>query len=307
MTIKRIITGGAKNFARGGAVSIATVMVMTVTLAIFALLIFLSAILTYTLSSIQDKVDVNVYFTTNATEEEIVTVKENVEQLPEVAVVTYTSREDALTAFRERHAEDQLTIQALEELSENPLGAVLSIKAKNPEQYEGIVAFLSDDMAVSSTRTSADIIDEINYFQNKTVIDRLTATMQATQQTGLIMMIVFALASAIIVFATIRLAIYTSREEIGVMRLVGASNMYIRGPFIVAGIISGILSAIIVLVLFYPIAWYAGRELNDWLGGFNVLGYYISHFPLFFLVLIGSGIVLSGIGSFLSVRKYLKV
>lgn len=301
--LRRMFAGGAKNFVRSGSVSFATVLIMTVTLVIIGLLIFLSAILSYTLAAIEDKVDVNVYFVTTAPEVDILTVRDQIATLPEVSVVTYTSREQALAEFEERHADDQLTLQALEELGENPLGASLAIKAKDPGQYESIVRFLSDDTAVGG---NAALIDRINYFQNKTVIDRLTSAIRATEGAGTIIVLLFALASAVIVFATIRLAIYTARDEIAVMRLVGASNMYIRGPFIVTGLITGLIAAVITLVLFYPIAWYIGDSASGWLGGFNLFNYYLGNFPFIFMVLMGSGVLLGGVASWFAVRKYLK-
>lgn len=301
MSIKRIFTGGAKNFARGGAVTFATVLIMTVTLIIIGFLIFLSAVLQHTLGLIEEKVDVNVYFTVEATESEIQSLIREIEALPEVVAATYTSREDALAAFRERHSDDALTLQALDELGENPLGSSVAIRAQDPSQYEGIVTFLSEESV------SGGIIDRINYFQNKIVIDRLSAAIDATQKAGTIIVLMFALASVIITLATIRLAIHTSRDEIAVMRLVGASNMYVRGPFIVAGILTGLVGAIITLVVFYPVTWYVGSALATWLGGFNLFTYYTSNFALVFLMLVGSGVLLGGIASFLAVRRYLKV
>lgn len=303
--LKRIITSGATNFYRSGAVSFATVLIMTVTLAIIGSLIFLSAILQNTLTTIEDKVDVNVYFVTTASESDILAAKSKLETQPEVSQVTYTSRDQALADFRDRHANDTLTLQALQELGDNPLEASLSIKAKDPSQYSGIVEYLTNDSSLSPGGVS--IVDRVNYFQNKTVIDRLTAAIRTTEQVGLAIIILFALASTIIALATIRLAIYTSRDEIAVMRLVGASNMYIRGPFIVAGIIAGVLAALISLVLFYPATWYAGNALEGWLGGFNLFSYYISHFAIVFLILVGSGVFLGALASWIGVRRYLKI
>ncbi len=305
VTFQRIVTAGAKNFVRSGAVSFATVLIMTVTLSIIGFLFLLSAVLSFVLTSIQDKVDINVYFVTTAQEDQIHTLEDKLEQLPETSVVTYTSREEALAQFKERHQSDQLTLQALQELGDNPLGASLAIKAKDPSQYGSIVAFLDDAGALSSGGTS--IIDHVNYYQNKTVIDRLTVAINATQKVGMVIVALFSFASIVIVFASMRLAIYTARDEIAVMRLVGASNAYIRGPFLVVGILAGILAAIISLALFYPVLWYAGGVTQSWLGGFNLFTYYLSHFPLLFLLLVGSGILLGGISSAIAVRRYLKV
>jgi cell division transport system permease protein len=304
-TFRRILLGGARNFSRSGLVSFATVLIMTVTLIIIGALIFLSAILSHTLGLIESKVDVNVYFTTDAAESDILAAKTRIERLNEVAEATYTSREEAIADFRTRHADDELTLQALDQLGENPLGASLAIRAHDPSQYETIVNFLSNNDNVSSS--GANIIDHINYFQNKTVIDRLTNAIAAVQKAGLGIVALFSIASVIIALATVRLAIYTARDEISVMRLVGASNTYIRGPFIVAGIISGAVSGLIALTLFYPAAWYAGDKLALWLGGFDLHDYYLANFPLIFAILVGSGMLLGGIASFLGVRRYLRI
>ncbi|MEJ0053971.1 MAG: permease-like cell division protein FtsX [bacterium] len=303
--IRRILSQGATTFVRSGSVSFATVLIMTVTLGIIAFLIFLSAVLNFTLDSIKDKVDVNVYFVTTAATSDINALKDKLEKLPEVREVTYTSREQALADFTARHASDQLTLQALDELGENPLGANLAVKAKDPSQYEGIVSFLGGQPALSSD--GASIIDRINYQQNKTVIDRLTGAIDATRKVGVVIVLLFALASITIAFATIRLAIYTARDEIGVMRLVGASNSYIRYPFVVAGMIAGLLAALIVLFILYPATWYAASATTTWLGGFSLFSYYAGNFAAIFFALVGSGVILGGLASFLAVRRYLKI
>src|ERR1035437_9672558 len=168
MVIKRVFVSGGKSFVRGGAVSAATVLIMTVTLGIIGSLIFLSALLTFTLNTIKDKADVSVYFVTTASEGNILDVKSQLEKLPQVASVTYVSASDALVAFRSRHATDQLTLQALDELGGNPLDASLEVRAKDPSQYERILSFLEASPTLSSG--GASIVDRINYSQNKDVI-----------------------------------------------------------------------------------------------------------------------------------------
>lgn len=302
---KRVAVGGGKNFARGGAVSAATVLIMTVTLGIIGTLIFVSALLSYTLDSIKDKVDVSVYFVTSATETQIFAMRDKLTQLPQVASVSYTSADDALAAFRDRHASDQLTLQALDELGGNPLDASLEIRAKDPTEYESIVNFLQASPALSSSGTS--IIDRINYAQNKDVINRLSQAITATREIGIAVVLLFAAASILIAFATIRLAIYTARDEIAVMRLVGASNAYIQGPFIVAGVITGLIASVLVLLILWPATWYAGHKTAVWLGGFNLASYYSAHFVLIAAILLACGVVLGALASVLAIRKYLNV
>ncbi len=304
MLFKRMLVTGGKNFARGGAVSAATVLIMTVTLAIIASLIFLSALLSFTLDTVSEKVDVSVYFVTTASEADILAVQDQLKKLPQVASVTYTSAEEALIAFRERHATDQLTLQALNELGGNPLDASLEVRAKNPSEYESIVKFLEASPVLSAGGTS--IVDRINYAQNKEAIDRLSLAIQVTRKIGFAIIILFAIASVLIAFATVRLAIYTAKEEIAVMRLVGASNFYIQGPFIVTGIITGVIAASVVLVLMWPATWYAGVKTAGWFDGFNLASYYAGHFVLVFSILLLSGVALGSVASVLAIRKYLK-
>lgn len=303
--MKRVLVGGWKNFVRGGAVSAATVLIMTVTLAIIGSLIFLSALLTYTLATITEKVDVSVYFVTSASEQDIFAVKDKLEKLPQVSSVSYTSAADALVAFRERHANDQLTLQALNELGGNPLDASLEVRAKDPSQYESIVSFLEASPALSAG--GASIVDRVNYAQNKDVIDRLSLAIKATREIGFAVILLFAVASILIAFATIRLAIYTAKDEIAVMRLVGASNAYIQGPFIITGIITGISAALLVLLLLWPATWYAGTKTEGWFGGFNIASYYAGHFAFIFFILIVSGLALGAVASVFAIRRYLKV
>lgn len=305
MLTKRLLIAGGKNFARGGAVSAATVLIMTVTLSIIAALIFLSALLSYTLRTVSEKVDVSVYFVTTASEDEIFAVRDQLLKLPQVESVAYTSAEEALAAFRARHASDQLTLQALDELGGNPLDASLAILAKDPSEYESIVKFLETSPALSAG--GASIVDRINYVQNKEVIDRLTLAIRATREVGFAVIAVFALASILIAFATVRLAIYTAKDEIAVMRLVGASGAYVQAPFIVTGVITGVLAALIVLILLWPAVWYAGAKTAGWFEGFNLATYYASRFALVSSILMLSGVALGAVASVLAIRKYLKV
>ena len=302
---KRILKAGFVNFWRNGFVSLAAILVMTVMLFTIGSLLFVGTILNTTLEHIRDKVDINVYFVTSAPEEEIFDMQSSLEALPEVESVTYVSRDEALVNFRERHRNDQLTLQALDELNENPLGASLSIKAKETSQYENIAAFLEGTSAL--TGENEPIVDNINYFQNKIAIDRLTSIIDSAERFGFFMIVVLAVASVLITFNTIRLAIYSSREEIAVMRLVGASNMYIRGPFVFEGILYGIIAALITLIIFYPLTLWLGPITENFFGNINVFTYYLTDFTRIFFTILLSGIALGAISSYLAVRKYLKV
>lgn len=301
-TFKRILKNGFLNFKRGGLVSWAAVLVTTITLSVLTLVMLSQAVLHFSLGQIKDKVDVTIYFTVGASPDKIMSLKSSLEQLPEVASVTYTSADQALQLFRDRHQADYPTIQALDELGNNPLGAYLNVKAKDVSQYGSIANFMKSDNALVSG--SASIIDKVNYYQNKLVIDRLNTIISGAQNLGLLMTLLLMIISVIITFNTIRLTIFISKEEIGVMRLVGASKMHVRGPFMIEGAIYGIVATIITLFIFFPATYWLGRNMTDFLG-MNIYSYYLGNFFQIFAILLLSGIMLGIISSFLAARKYL--
>jgi cell division transport system permease protein len=301
--LKRVFRSGFVDLMRNSFVSLASIFVMTMTLIVIGSLMFVNALVSDFVSYVRDKVDVNVYFVSGADETAILSLKTSLENIPEVAGVSYISEGDALAAFRAKHENDQLTLQALDELGTNPFGAELSVKAKQPSQYESIAEFLQERMTDANGQP---FIDSVNYLQNKAVIDQLQSVTDYVERFGWGTIFIFALASILITFNTIRLAIYTAREEISVMRLVGASNMYIRGPFVVEGTFYGLISALFSLIVFFPLAWVL-RAPTEGLLGADILSYYISHLWLFALVLIGVGAIIGALSSFLAVRKYLKI
>jgi cell division transport system permease protein len=307
VTIKRIFRAGFLSFWRNGFVSFASVLMMTFTLFTILLAIFTGVILDTTLQQFRDKADMNVYFVTDASETDILALQKSVNALPEVASTEYVSQDDALANFRELHQNDQLTLQALDELGTNPLGAVLNIKAKDINSYGAIADFLQQQEALGQGQPQ--IIDKINYFdqQHQDAVNRLAEITSSAKLIGLAIIIIFVLITIAITFNTLRLTIYGSREEIQVMRLVGATQGYIRAPFIVEGIMYGIIAGIVTLLIFYPLTWWLGNATAGFFGGINIFSYYISHFPELFLIIVGAGIVLGAVASYLAVRRHLKI
>lgn len=305
LNTKRIARYGLIGFFRNGFVSLAAIIIMVITLFVIAAIMVGSAALTATLNQLTEKVDVNVYFLTNATEGQVLDVQRRIEALPDVASVTYISRDQALANFRERHKNDQLTIQGLEELDENPLGASLAVRANDTSKYESIAAFL-ESMPDAVGTGDERIVEKINFSQHKDAINRLSSIIDASRRMGLVVAFFLAITSVLIAFNTIRLAIYTARDEIAVMRLVGAGAWYVRGPFVFSGILYGIAAAILVLLTFYPIAWYLSEPSQRYFGNFNTLTYAVEHLPVIVLTVLGTGILLGAVSSYLAVHRYLK-
>jgi len=306
---KRIFRAGFLDFWRNGFVTLSSILMMTITLFTLGLVVFTGIILNTTLENLRDKADISIYFTTTAPEDQILALAKSLQALPEVAQVTYVSSADELTAFRSRHQNDQLTLQALDELGSNPLGAVLNVKAKDISQYDSIANFLGGQQSVGNSASASSIIDKVNYFDSahRAAIDQLQAITSSAEKLGLIIILILALTTIAISFNTVRLAIYTSRDEIAVMQLVGAGRNYIRTPFMVASIMYGLFAGLFTLVLYYPLTYWLGKTTENFFGGLNVFSYYIEHFAFFFLIIIGTGMLLGAISSFLAARRYLKL
>lgn len=300
--LKRIIKAGFVNFTRSGIISWAAVLVVTITLTVITTIILLQAVLHSSLDQIKDKVDVTIYFTIDAPEIKILSLKESLEKLPEVSDISYISAKEALQLFRDRHQDDYPTIQALDEIKDNPLGGYLNVKAREISQYESIANFMQSDNAL--VLGSASIVDKVNYHQNKTVIDRLNNIISGAQRLGFLITLILIIISIVITFNTIRLTIFIAREEIGVMRLVGASKMRVRGPFMVEGAIYGVIATIITLVIFFPATIYLGRSMTNFLG-LNIYDYYLSNLLQISVIILLSGVILGMFSSFIAIRKYL--
>ncbi|OGZ05083.1 MAG: hypothetical protein A2942_02450 [Candidatus Lloydbacteria bacterium RIFCSPLOWO2_01_FULL_50_20] len=302
---RRIVKAGFINFWRNAMVSLSAIFVMTVALFVIGSTMLLSVFLQSSLAEIRNKVDINVYFNPDAGESAILSMKRSLESVPEVAQIEYISRDQAIANFKERHANDYLMTQALDELADNPLGAILNIKAKDPSQYEAIAKHIADGQ--DSVEPGGNIISNVNFGKNKIVIDKLTAITNGVERVSIALLLVLIVIAIVITFNTIRLAIYVSRDEISVMRLVGASNMFVRGPFIVEGIMYGIVAAFIATGLFYPVTLWLKDATESFYGGTDLFIYYIQNLNQILSILVLSGAALGTVSSFLAVRRYLKV
>jgi len=298
-TIYRIFKHGFQNFWRQRLISVATLTVMLLALIVFSSLIIFNVVATSALDSIQEKIDISVYFKTNALEDEVLRIKRSLEELEEVKSVEYISRDKALEMFKERHLEDATITQAVDELGENPLSASLNIKADDPSKYSLIASYLEHN-------TLDEYVEKVSYAQNQVVIDRLASIINISRQAGLFLTIILAIVAILVVFNTILLAIYSNREGIEIMRLVGASNMFIRGPYIVEGLIYGIVSAILSMAVILPVIYFISPYLKVFIPSMDLAGYFMDNiFTLFsYQLLFGVGIGI--ISSLIAIRRYLK-
>ena len=307
LSLSRIIKYGSLNFWRNKAISMASISVLTLTLIIITGVALLSIIAQTVLTSIEGKIDIAATFKTDAAEEQVVKIKTALEGLEEVGGVEYITREQALTQFRERHKNDEVVLRSLDEVGENPFGATLNIKAKkaaDPVEFERIARFLQQDVY-------AGVIDKVNYFDNKVIIEKLSAITGAARRGGVALSLVLILIAVLVAFNTIRLTIYTTRDRFTIMRLVGSSNWFIRGPVIVENALNGALAAVITMVLYMAGLSITSTKITEFFAGpnidINLWQSYLTNFWQFFLLQLGVAVILGIIASLFALRRYLKV
>ncbi len=297
----RVLKFGAENFWRNIWLSVATTLIMVVTLFIITTIVILNLLANVAVDQVQKKVDLTVYFKTTAQEDRILEVRSQVQNLNNVETVRFVSKDDALAQFKKAHQDDELILKSLEELDENPLEASLVVKAIRTEDYEGISDFLSSDRF-------SDVIGKVDFQENKDVIDRLVRIANTIRKGGLAVGGAFVVIAILVVFNTVRLAIYTHKEEIGIMKLVGATNWFIRGPFLLEGVFYGIIGAAITLAMLYPILNAANPKITAFFDGqsFDMVQFFSQNLLWIAGGMVALGILLGIISSSIAVGRYLR-
>lgn len=277
-------------------------MVILLVLAVFQGIFIFGAVGEAALTSIREKIDVSIFFNVDVSEDNILNLKGQIEnELVEVREITYISKDEALAQFRERHKSDEAIQQALEELGDNPLSASLNIKTKETDQLPVVAAYLRNIVP-------EEMVDEISYNEdNKAVIDRLTAIIGVSEFAGLILALFLSIVAVLVAFNTILLGIYSNRDEIAIMRLVGAPNLFIRGPFIGLGVIYGVLTATLVTVLTIPIVYLISPYAALFVPGFDLVAWFFGGFIWIYLVQVGIGIAIGVISSMIAINRYLDI
>ncbi len=298
--LERIFQVGWNNFQRNTYVSMGTTGVMVLVLLLFSGLMSLNYLAGKVVSSLEEKVDVSVYFKNEASENEIAKIKSDLESQGTVKSVEYVSKDQALNDFKSRHAGDTLVQDSLAELGDNPLQASLNVKAKDSSEYASIVSFLEGNKFRS-------LVDKINFYENEQVIKRVQAISSGLQNWGFLATMALALIAVLVTFNTIRLTIYSQKQEIEIMRLVGGSNWHIKAPYLVEGALYGGFAAAIVTIIFYPVAYFVSPKVETLMPGVSLIGYFVSNIFQFVPLIFFVGILLGAISSFVAIRRFLKI
>ncbi|HVW23644.1 MAG TPA: permease-like cell division protein FtsX [Candidatus Saccharimonadales bacterium] len=303
-TLWRVIHTGIVNFMRNISLAVAAMAVMVVTLTIVLFSVITNATFENTITGITNKIDISVFLKDSTGPTQTAQLIKQIKALPNVKQVTYLSKEDALKKYEEQNAGNQQLLTAINETS-NPLPATILIKPIDLNKLNDLKTFLSRPDV-------ADLQSDLPSYSGsrKEAIDKITHATNVLREIGVIAIIVFTIICALIIFNTIQMAIFNRRDEIQIMRLLGASTWYIRGPFVVESAVYGILSAFASVFIIYEAFVAASTALQASSLGLLDIGYANSYFDQHFLQLLGIqlmlGILLGAASSVIATRRYLK-
>lgn len=300
----RIFKTGLQNFARNLTLAIAAIAVMVITLTIILFSAITSATFSNTIDQITDKIDISVYLKDDVTVEVREQTIDKFKALPNVKTVDFVSKDQALEDYKAANKDNPDLLLAISQ-TDNPLPASLRIKPVDPNKIEEIRSFIEspDIKALQS--------DETSYSgDRKQAIDNITNATTFFQRAGIAGVVIFALVSMLIIFNTIRMAIFNRRDELKIMRLLGANTWFIRGPFVVETVAYGVIAAAISVSICHFIFVVSSSTLGASSFGLLDINFASNYFKDNFLVILISQLVVGvGIGAVSSVvatRRYLK-
>lgn len=303
-TIKRTLLFAWQNFWRNFWLSLVTLLIMVLTLFMVSLLAGVQLVSTEAIHAVEQQVDVTVYFEPETPESVVSDVQESLKADARVSDVRFVSRAEALDEFRKRNADNPTLLEAIEALETNPLGPTLVVKAKNLADYSEILAGLSSEDVSRFIQNEGKDFEE-----TERVVDRLSGITTRVRQIGIAVSIVFVIIAILVLINTVRIAIYTHRDEISIMKLVGATNSFIRAPFMIEGIMYAVLGAILTTLLTLPLIGIADAWIGNFFVGYDieVIDLLRANIPWLFLSQLLFATFLAVVSSAFAVGRYLRV
>lgn len=300
ITIWRIIKNGFSTFVRNGVLSFASTTVMVLTLLSLSLFFIVNVALNAGIEAVQEKIDLSAYLKDEAPEAQVLELQTDLAAFTEVETVKYVSKDEALERYKEQNKNNQKLLESLEGL-ENPLPASIEVKVTDPQYIEKVAAtFDKEDYK--------EYVSKVSYKENKIVIDRLVSATKYIQNIGISATTAFGIVSLIIIYNTIRIAVFSQKNDIEIMKLVGATNWFIRGPFVLEGALYGIIGTMISMVGLAALLYYASPSISNYFGesGSGVTSYLYDNVWLIFGIQFAIGIGIGVISSTMALNRYLK-
>lgn len=302
LSISRSIKFALESFWRNVWLSLATIFIIYLALLSVNFLILINALSDSAVGAVKERVDVSVYFKQGVKNDKITEIKTHLESMPQVKNIAYRSPEDNYELFSQRHQDDLIISETLKELEGNPLGATLIIKANNLSDYPEILSAIDNPAYVR-------LIEEKSYQDHEAVIEKINTITDNVKKGALFVSLLFGIISVLIVYNTVRIAIFTHQSEVGIMKLVGASNWFIRSPFIIESVISGIIACVLSLFTIFFILSASSPYLQSFFAGtdFNLMGFFIANLPIIFITEMTAIILINIISSVIALNKYLNI
>ncbi|OGY92172.1 MAG: hypothetical protein A3H70_04830 [Candidatus Komeilibacteria bacterium RIFCSPLOWO2_02_FULL_48_11] len=303
LSLSRLIKFSLQNFFRNIWLSVVTITIVVLTLFSVTSLVFINAIMGEAIALVKSKVDISVYFKPTVSQEQIFAVQNGLEDLNYVKEVKYVSKAEALEKMRQQYNDSPLILDALKELQENPLGDTLVVTAKKTADYQKIVDVLN------GTPQYAVLIDNKSFDDNRYIIEKLETLSGQIKSGGWAVTIFFAIIAVLVIINTIRIAIYTHRDEIAIMKLVGASNTFVRGPFLGEAILYAVIGAALTTALAYLVANVSDPYVAGLLGhaNFSLASYLNGNFWKIFGTELAGMTAFSVLSTSVALSRYLKV
>ncbi len=296
----RIIKFALQDIGRNLGLSLMTVLILVLMLLSVNLLWSVKIIADKGAELLKNQINFSLYLKSNVTDKQLNDLTSYIKSFPEVTDLTTLKPPAVLSAFEKRNALRPDMLEALKELDENPFGPALVVKTQEPEQYKEILLALNVPEYES-------IIESKSFEGHESALERLQTITNRVESAGLGLSVFFMLISFLIIFNTIRVAIYTQRVEINIKRLVGANNWFIRGPYMLEALLftlaSLLISGGIIFAAFNKLDPYLNVAFTD---GFSLTNYFSSHILYLATIEGGAVLLLTIMSSSLAMQKHLK-
>lgn len=278
--------------------SIVTIVILVLALFSVNLLLAVQVISGAAIETVRDKIDISLYLRTDASESDILALRAKISAIENVREVNYTSKQAALEAFQTKHQNNPDVIGALRELDDNPLSPSLVIHPKDLNKY--------DDLITDLNKISDPIIETRNFDDHKLLLEKINSITDRISEAGFLVSLLFIFITILVLYNTIRVAIYTHRQEIAIMRLVGGSSWFIRSPFLISSILYTMIGMAITTVLFYFFLTLLQPYLETFFlnYNFNIIPYFSDNFARLFILEFLGAAVINVVASLVAVRKY---
>lgn len=305
LTFVRMCRYGINNFSRNTWLTIAATAVMTITLLIVFMTLVARQVLVDTVDQIKDKVDMSIYVKTDTSSDDAQKIQGEIEKLPGVKSVRYVSPEQARTDFANQNKSDEATLEALNEATNKLPGTfrVSIVDINNPSQLDHFVKSDSLYKAHADPNRPPSFSGE-----RRSAIQNIGAATQFAERAGLVASVIFIIISSLIVFNTIRMAIFNRKEEIQMMKLIGADHSFIRGPFVVEAMVYGFIAAVLATILGLLALYGVKQKLADYEIAINGTVQLVTvYIGVVLVAMIIAGALIGIVSSLLATRKYLKI